>query len=254
MAVPSRSNAAWERVLAAIEAEAARAAALLAANDSASRASGGYSENNGYDGYDARGGRGWYDGRGTSGEAAEWGDAPRNSARETRSGDGAVVGLAPGAVPAQGIPSTWRLPSNSEKSGRDGGFGGVVGVGGSTGAGGGASGAPVSRDANGAPGFRSAAGDSGALNGGANAGAAGAGPGLAPIQAFAAAVDLVLPDEMPPIPPELVGRIEALRTQITSLQADLQTAIAEAQASLRLLRPQHRAGTPPRPELVDRRL
>lgn len=164
MAGPSRSNAAWERVLAAIEADAAKAAALLVSDDPTARA-----------GID-------HDG----------------AAGETRSATTAAT------VASQGIPSTWRLP---------------------------------------------AAGPGAAPGAGARA-AAGATPGAV----YAMAGDLVLPDEMPPIPPELVDRIERLRAQIASLQADLESAMAQARASARPPRSQHRSGAEPRPELVDRRL
>ncbi len=169
MAAPTRSNAAWERVLAAIEADAARAAALLTADHT--------SAHTGIE-YDAALG-------------------------ETSSDVAARMAVAAQGIPAQGIPSTWRLPANTDGAGAT---------------------SPAA--------FNAAAGA--AFN----------------AAAFNAA-DLSLPDEMPPIPPELVERIERLRDQIASLQADLGNALAEAHVAARPLR---RPEPPTRPELVDRRL
>lgn len=164
MAAPSRSNAAWERVLAAIEADAAKAAALLVSDDASARAG--------------------IEPAGDDGASGDTRSAMTNPAI---------------AVAAQGIPSTWRLPATA-------------------------------------------------------AVAAGPTPGISAGAIYATAGDLVLPDEMPPIPLELVDRIERLRAQISSLQADLQTAMAAARASTQQTRPHRRSGAEPRAEFVDRRL
>ena len=171
MAASTRSNAAWERVLAAIEADAARAAALVTSDHTSAHA--------GVE-YDAALG-------------------------ETSSDVAARMAVAAQGIPAQGIPSTWRLPANAD----------------------------------------------GTATGTTSTAAFNAAAGAAFNAAAFSAADLSLPDEMPPIPPELVERIERLRDQIASLQADLGTALAEAHITARPLR---RPEPPTRPELVDRRL
>jgi hypothetical protein len=192
MAAPSRSSASWERVLAAVEADAARAAALLVSDDASAAA--GIE----YDGYDAA--------PATSASANDAGSVPATwrlpvtatgvgsggpgltgvSAARAVAGYAAATGSAaappavPGTVPRQGTPA-----------------------------------ASIQRNPAVAPGAADPA----------------TAPAAAPTAEFDLG-QLPDPADMPPMTPEQHERFAALHARITDLQGQLATAMAEAEAVL----------------------
>jgi hypothetical protein len=214
MAAPPRSSASWERVLAAVEADAARAAALLVSDDASAAA--GIE----YDGHDAA--------PAPSASANDAGSVPATwrlpvtatgvgaggpgrsgvSAARAVAGYAAATGSAaaspavPGAVPRQGTPAVAAASIQRNPA------------------------ASVAADPAAAPAASSAELDLGQLPD---------------------------PADMPPMTPEQQERFAALHTRITELQGQLAAAMAEAEAVL-ASPPVRRPEPQPRPELVDRRL
>jgi hypothetical protein len=82
-------------------------------------------------------------------------------------------------------------------------------------------------------------------------------PALTPAELMLPAEGPVLPplEHMPPVPPELIGRITELRARILELQADLERCLAAARRPDHLLpRPLRAAAAEDeRPHFVDRR-
>lgn len=81
-------------------------------------------------------------------------------------------------------------------------------------------------------------------------------PALAPAELMLPADGPVLPpfEQMPPVPPELIGRIKELRAHIVELQADLERCLAAARRpDHQLPRPLITAPAEESPHFVDRR-
>lgn len=244
MAAPSRSSASWERVLAALEADAARAAALLTSDDAHAAAGIAYDEPGAIQ---------------PSPEPAQvpatWrlpaaaGAAPAAGAAARR----AVAGYAanrPAFVTAESAHTgEAAAPAVADPAAPHEATTEIEGV---------ATGAGLHLvDDPAAPPAHSADGTS-ALSilepapGSAQIADASAVPR---VETASETTDFELPDaaDMPPMTPEQAERLEALRHRIETLKAELSTAMTQAEEML--ARPAiRRLETQPRPELVDRRL